>query len=169
MNVTLTSRKPVRFNSQRPAPPVHQNFWGRVLVGDGCWGWIGTRNNRGYGRYRAVRGSNREVVAHRIAYEMVIGAVPDGLQLDHLCRNRGCVNPWHLEPVTCRENLMRGVGFSAVNAMKTHCPEGHEYTAANTYINVRRYGRHCRTCAMLYQRRLRAYERITHPQKRVKL
>lgn len=82
--------------------------------------------------------------AHRVAFELIRGCIPNGLVLDHLCRNRGCVNPDHLEPVTFRENIMRGVGYTAQQARKTHCRHGHEFTVENTY--VWRGGRICRTC-----------------------
>lgn len=91
---------------------------------DGCWLWSGTITSRGYGQF--VRGGRREP-AHRVAYEVAVGPIPDGMQLDHLCRERSCVNPTHLEPVTCRENLLRGETLAAKNVAKTTCPSGHTY------------------------------------------
>jgi hypothetical protein len=82
--------------------------------------------------------------AHRLAYQLSVGQVPEGRDLDHLCRNRARVNPSHLEPVEHRENVMRGQSFSAINAQKTHCPQGQPYDEANTYADSR--GRHCRVC-----------------------
>ncbi len=83
--------------------------------------------------------------AHRFAFEMARGPVPEGLQLDHLCRVRHCVNPGHLELVTSRVNTLRGTSFSAVNATKTHCPKGHPYSTENTHTDASNK-RHCRVC-----------------------
>lgn len=107
----------------------------RTLVDEvGCWVWQGYRTAHGYGRIGAD-------YAHRLTYELVVGPIPDGLQLDHLCRNRGCCNPAHLEPVTMAENIRRGYGHGS----ETHCPQGHPYDEANTY-RPKRGGRMCRTC-----------------------
>lgn len=88
--------------------------------------------------------------AHRVAYELVIGAVPDGLHLDHLCRNRWCCNPVHCEPVTIGENLRRGAGPTGINRRKTHCVKGHPFDAENTRIN-RDGTRRCLECARRLQ------------------
>lgn len=101
----------------------------------------GARTRGGYGTLSV---DGRTVLAHRKAWQDRFGPVPNGLQLDHLCRNRACINPEHLEPVTRRENILRGVSFSAVNARKRHCPKGHPYTDENTYMD--RKGRQCRLC-----------------------
>lgn len=110
----------------------------------GCWLWIGHVDERlGYGRM-VIDGKRR--VAHRIAYEALVGPIPDGLQLDHLCRVRCCVNPSHLQPVTQQENIRRGQGIPAMNAAKTHCPKGHAYSSENTYWQPGRLGRRCVLC-----------------------
>ena len=93
-----------------------------------CWLFTGARCTRGYGQ---IKNAGRDRLAHRVAYEELVGPIPDGLQLDHLCRVRRCVNPAHLEPVTCRENLLRGETVAAVSAARTHCPQGHELEGAN--------------------------------------
>jgi hypothetical protein len=92
------------------------------------------------------------VCAHRFAYELFVDEIPDGLTLDHLCRNPRCVNPGHLEPVTQRENTLRGISPVAVNAAKTHCKHGHLLDEANTYM-TNAGSRQCRTCNRLRMRR----------------
>jgi hypothetical protein len=98
-----------------------------------CWHWKGNVRRSGYGRFD-------NAPAHRFAYELLIGPIPLGLQLDHLCRNTGCVNPQHLEPVTGTENLRRQ------GAAKSACPQGHPYTPENTYLRKVVGHRQCRTC-----------------------
>lgn len=132
----------VKQRRARPATAAASvRFVAFVQPSDGCWLWQGTAAG-GYGLF----GPNREDkgYAHRYAWELVHGPIPDGLTLDHLCRTPICVNPWHLEPVTMRENLLRGDGPPARNARMTHCKNGHPFDEANTYVwrNTRR----CRTC-----------------------
>lgn len=113
---------------------------GYIIDGNGCWQWVGS-GAFGYGR---IKVGNRSFQAHRYVYESEKGPIPDGMDLDHLCRNRGCVNPSHLEPVTNRTNVLRGVGISAKNASKEYCRHGHPLVGTN----VRHYKGHriCRTC-----------------------
>jgi hypothetical protein len=108
----------------------------------GCHVWSKPLNTYGYGAIW-VDGANR--MAHRVAYELSEGPIPEGLVIDHLCRNRACVNPAHMEPVTNHENVMRGEGEAAKNKAKTHCPQGHEYSEDNTY-RAARGDRQCKTC-----------------------
>lgn len=117
-----------------------------------CWEWTGYKINDGYGRlYDSA--TKKKQLAHRLAYEELLGPVPAGLQLDHLCRNRACINPAHLEPVTHWENTRRSpIHFAAICARKTHCVHGHEFTPENTRIEVRADGRRhrkCRECGRL--------------------
>jgi hypothetical protein len=118
----------------------------------GCWTWMGSRSQTGYGKFNGLG----ETLAHRVAYRLFVGPIPTGLTLDHLCRNRACVNPSHLEPVTRRVNILRGTSPQAVNARKDHCPAGHAYDSANTYHYAGKVpARACRTCTLAYQRKKR--------------
>lgn len=116
----------------------------------GCWLWLGSSDPRGYGRIDTrVDGRKAPRLVYRVLWEAVVGPVPDGLELDHLCRTPACVNPDHLEPVTHAENLLRGESPAARNARKTHCKRGHEFTHENTWVNPRTGGRQCRACFRL--------------------
>lgn len=122
-------------------------FWRRVDRGgpNECWRWLGSKTGPGYGTF--YRDHKRNFNAHRFSYELVHGPIPEGLHIDHLCRNPWCVNPAHLEPVTPWENTMRSpIAPSAVNARKTHCHRGHPLMGSNLRFNCRG-DRVCRTCA----------------------
>jgi hypothetical protein len=133
-----------------------ERYWQRVDKTDGCWEWRGQITTSGYG----ANGSRiaGEKVAHRISYVLLVGPIPEGLQLDHLCRNRACVNPEHLEPVTARVNTMRSGAASAINARKTHCDHGHEFTPENTHMQ-RSGGRIYRRCRACGRDKYHAYRR----------
>ncbi len=121
-----------------------ENLLRRLQLRDGgCIEYTGAKKDNGYG---TLRGVGRMVYAHRAMYELMIGPIPDGLVIDHLCRNRWCVNPGHMEAVTHRENLTRGNGWSGRHARATHCPQGHPYDEANTYLRPDGKGRDCRKC-----------------------
>lgn len=128
-------------------------FWSKVEKQRGCWIWRGYCWPNGYGYFKMD--SLKRVGAHRVAYELLKGNIPATLTLDHLCRNRACVNPRHLEPVSLKENVLRGVGLTAQNHRKTHCQNGHPFDDTNTHIDSKGW-RWCRTCGANKQRRLRA-------------
>lgn len=127
--------------------PLAERFWAKVDKGDGsgCWEWRGAKQPNGYGSFAV--GHNRVKRAHRVAFELVVGPIHTGLEIDHLCRNPACVRPDHLEPVTKLENITR----SAMARHRDVCRNGHRYTDENTY----HYGRQrfCRTCNRLSHRR----------------
>ncbi|AGY47183.1 HNH endonuclease [Clavibacter phage CN1A] len=132
----------------RPPIPLKDRFWAKVTKTDTCWLWTASKNSKGYGR---IKVGKRYVAAHRVAYQMEVGPIPEGLQLDHVKArgyvNRHCVKPAHLEPVTARVNIARGNGIASQNARKTHCLRDHEFTKENTYLIGTR--RQCKTCARL--------------------
>lgn len=136
------------------AQSLEERFWSKVNKTNTCWLWAGSAASNGYGRFNVGK---KYPMAHRFAYEMLVGPIPDELTIDHLCHtndptcqggkvclHRRCVNPAHLEPVTQKENLRRGLSPSAKNSAKTHCVRGHEFTADNTSIFNGR--RSCKTC-----------------------
>ncbi len=136
-------------NGYRGPIPTKDRFWSKVDRTSGCWLWTATVNNQGYGMF-GLAGSM--VLAHRWAYEDMVGPIPEGLVIDHLCRVKPCVNPAHLETVTQRVNSQRGIvggrsGPNNANRLKTHCPQDHPYDEANTYRD--KNGRRCRTCARI--------------------
>lgn len=110
----------------------------------------------GYGLMKAGGKTSR---VHRVAYKHFVGPIPDGMTLDHLCRNRACSNPAHLEPVSVGENVLRGIGHTAKNAAKTHCDNGHAFTPENTYAD-RRGWRQCRECNRARKRLRRLHQRV---------
>lgn len=134
--------------------PVAERFWAKVRKTATCWLWQGSQKN-GYGRFRVHKGAGGLRQAHAVAYELLVGPIPPGLQIDHVrargCLHRACVNPAHLEPVTAAVNNSRSNSATARNARKTHCPQGHEYTAENTIL-LKSGGRRCRICKQLESR-----------------
>ena len=118
------------------------NFWAKVKKTETCWIWTGAQS-LGYGQTSI---KHKVIWAHRFSYELHKGPIPDGLQIDHLCKNKLCVNPDHLEAVSQKENLRRGDGIAARNSKKTHCPQGHEFTPENTYHRKDKDGKFCRKC-----------------------
>lgn len=125
-------------NGHNRRQPVHY-----VVDENGCWIWRGASVGGGYGTIRRQGQTHR---AHRFVYELLVGPIPEGLVIDHLCRNRACVNPKHLEPVTFKENILRGEGATARHARKSQCVHGHSFTPDNLGTNARGF-RICKQCA----------------------
>jgi hypothetical protein len=132
-----------------------ERFWRFVEMNpiSGCWNWIGSIQGKGYkiGQgYGSLRVNNKNILAHRLSYKMHVGPIPEGMQIDHrVCRNKKCVNPDHLVLCTPMENGFQPDGGPWLNASKTFCPKGHEYTPDNIYFTKR--GRKCKTCHLAYQ------------------
>ena len=126
----------------------------RYIIFKQCWEWQGSKGSHGYGRFQV---DGKQWLAHRFSYTLFIGDIPDGLVIDHLCRNKTCVNPAHLEVVTHGQNIRRGEAGQITGQRqkeKTHCPQGHPYSGSN----VLQFGksRHCRECG---RKRAREYQR----------
>jgi hypothetical protein len=144
---------PKGYPTRKPIP-VPLKLWPKVNMagpwhtglGSSCWEWTGYTDSNGYGRLKLGGRISVSRATHRIAYELLVGPIAEGLELDHLCRNRRCCNPLHLEPVTHRENMRRSDGIVGRKARQTHCKRGHEFTDQNTYRRPDGC-RVCRTCA----------------------
>lgn len=125
-------------------------FFEKVKQLDDCWVWTASCDGKGYGKFYA-NPTDGLVSAHRFSYELHLGQIPAGLELDHLCRNSSCVNPYHLDPVSHKENVRRGVPYMVPrNRKTTHCPKKHAYDEANTRVYTNpttgRTSRNCRAC-----------------------
>ncbi len=137
--------------------PAIEKFLPKISVSEnGCWNWLAGKDSDGYAKfglnYKTIRGS-------RFIFEYYHGAICPDLTIDHLCRNRACVNPLHLEQVTNRENILRGTCFSAINARKTHCNKGHPLSGENLRIE-NDGGRRCKTCELDRKRHSRELKKL---------
>jgi hypothetical protein len=140
-----------RFRKWGDPSVIHTNktamdrFWPKVDKSGDCWIWQAGVNHAGYGSFGSPKGFSK--LAHRFAYQTLVGPIPEAMTLDHLCRNRACVNPEHLEPVTSDENKRRGLTHRLLNGMDFNCINGHAYTPENTYVNPNKnHDVRCRTC-----------------------
>ena len=142
-------------------PLTVARFWSKVDILTGpipshaphlgrCWQWRAGRTKQQYGGFHPTK--RAMVLAHRFAYEATVGKIPRGMVIDHLCRNRSCVNPEHMEAVTNMENLRRGKGYALQNGMRSKCRNGHEYTPENTYLDPTKGTVRCRECARIRDR-----------------
>lgn len=124
-------------------------FWSKVEKSDGCWMWTAATGGGGYGRFKI---DGRLHTAHRVAYELAIGDIPEGMQVDHLCNEPACVRPSHLRVCTPVENLMaeHSMTVPRANSLKSHCPQGHPYSGGN--LRTTQAGRRCRACEQSYNR-----------------
>jgi hypothetical protein len=140
---------------------LEDRFMGKVIMipESTCWYWSGGIDRYGYGQ---IKVSKRTRAAHRIAYELFNGPIPDGLQIDHICRTRDCVNPRHLEAVTARENTLRSpVAPASINSRMTHCKRGHRLSGDNLVPSLLRLQRRCLICSRMVQReRARLYRQL---------
>jgi len=129
---------------------LEQRFRDRIIVQrfTNCWLWSGAVDKNGYGQYTI---KDKSIKAHRHAYETIIGPISEGNVIDHGCRTRCCVNPRHMEAVTNRENVLRGLSFAVTNKRKTHCKRGHALSGPNLLLV--RHGRSCKTCQLAAKRK----------------
>lgn len=151
--------------------PIEDRVLDKFEAGDGCWRWKAASNHLGYGQIRSAQASGVRAsirMAHRVVYEMIRGPIPDGLELDHLCRNTSCVRPSHLEPVTHQENISRGdTRTNNALAARDVCKSGHPFDEKNTHMAIGPSGpyRSCRSCKRIREQVRRDRQHIDRPAK----
>lgn len=123
-------------------------FLKKIVKTEKCWEWVGAKDTRGYGNFKF---ESKVYKAHRFSYQFHKGPIPKGLVIDHLCRNTSCVNPSHLEAVTHKVNVLRGIGPTSINASKTICKRGHLLNIENVYISAAN-NRSCMICQKIRYR-----------------
>lgn len=138
-------REPRNFNTKSD----EERFFDFVDKRGGCWIWNGAQTSAGYSQFQV---NKRTVYGHRWSYKHFVGEIKKGLTVDHICRIRSCVNPKHLEAVTNKENILRGIAPSAINSRKTHCVHGHKLSSDNIYNNKNGH-RVCKTCGQIRDRK----------------
>jgi hypothetical protein len=148
--------------------PLVDRLAGKFLIGDGCWEWIASKNDAGYGQIASETRPVRPLRAHRVIYELFRGSIPAEMTIDHLCRNRGCVRPDHMEIVSRGENVRRGHGAEATKLRaegRTQCKRGHSLSGTNVYLTKLRGGRYtarsCRACHAIRERSYRMRRRVS--------
>jgi hypothetical protein len=149
----------VPFN-ERPLRPKQSTRVGWVVSENGCHIWCGYKDKKGYGR---VQFKGRVQFAHRARYIREVGPIPEGMDLDHFaCETPACCNPAHVRPVTRRENVLRGRGITAMQAARTHCPQGHPYSGDNLRVlPTQGNARYCRACARQHANNSYAKKRLS--------
>lgn len=138
-----------KFDHRRKMDDIKSRLLSRIKFVGTCWEWDAPDTSNGYGNLYVGR---KRMRAHRLSYEVFVGEIPEGLEIDHLCRNRACCNPDHLEPVTARENTLRSpISPTAINSRKLKCKRNHDLTGDNVYVSSlpRRV---CKECARLRAR-----------------
>lgn len=139
---------------------MEDRFWNKVDKSSSCWSWKAYVNRGGYGVFTINR---HKILAHRVAFELVRGHISEGLVIDHLCRNRACVNPSHMEPVTQKTNVLRGGGIAAQFAKRTSCVNGHRWSKDNLYKTTgKRTGRTCGACGRESSRKYALKKRVNY-------